>query len=212
MTKRKGSRTVEQDSRTISLHCLGGAECPPGVGDDLRRLSRLSPEALQKLWQVLAPSLADTLSPETGQLLDMFCAAYKVEDDDLARAVKACRFLIREAASLDVKTEAFAADLACLCPEDPLIREILLAGYEPAKARLREEMLRAALVDHGKLLVRAQWRSDAILSSERGKRLGMPVTMLTLHYRDGAETGRITLQVMPDMMQELKKICDETLG
>lgn len=203
---------MEQDTQTIPLHCLGGGECPPGLGEDLGRLSRLPPEALQKLWQVLAPSLAETLSPETGQLLDMFCAAYKVADDDLARAVKSCRFLIREAAGLDVKTEAFAADLERLCPEDPLIREILLAGYEPAKARLREEMLRAALVDHGKLLVRAQWRSDAILASERGKRLGMPVTLLTLHYRDGAETGRITLQVMPDMMRELKQICDETLG
>ena len=39
----------------------------------------------------------------------------------------------------------------------------------------------------------------------------MPVTLLTLHYRDGADVGRITLQVMPDMMQELKKICDEML-
>ena len=62
---------------------------------DLSRLLRLPAEALQKLWQVLAPSLAERLSPETERLLDVFCAAYKVDDEDLARAVKACRFLIR---------------------------------------------------------------------------------------------------------------------
>ncbi len=202
---------MNQASSGTPLHCLGGAECSPDIGADLLRLARLPPEALQKLWQVLAPSLAETLSAETGQLLDMFCAAYRVESDDLARAVKACRFLIREAASIDLPAAAFAEDIERLCPDVPLIREILMAGYEPAKARLREEVLRAALVDHGKLLVRAQWRADAILASERGKRLGMPVTLLTLHYRDGADVGRITLQVMPDMMQELKKICDEML-
>jgi hypothetical protein len=203
---------VNQAPAGVTLHCLGGAEGPAGMGGDLLRLLRLPPEALEKLWQVLAPSLADRLAPETGQLLDMFCAAYKIDDDDLARAMKACRFLIREAAKIDLPGAQLGEDLGRLCPDAPLIHEILLAGYEPMKARMREEILRAALVDHGKLLVGAQWRVDTIVASERGKKLGMPVAMLTLHYKDGGEARRITLQVMPDMMAELKGICEQMLG
>jgi hypothetical protein len=38
------------------------------------------------------------------------------------------------------------------------------------------------------------------------------VAMLTLLYREGAESARITLQVLPDMMGELRGVCDKVLG
>jgi hypothetical protein len=38
------------------------------------------------------------------------------------------------------------------------------------------------------------------------------VALVTLHFREGAETGRVTLQVLPDMMKELKTVCDRMLG
>src|SRR5580704_9887788 len=92
----------------LRLYCLGGGEAPPDLGVDLLRLPRLPAEALQKLWQVLAPSLAENIAKETEELLDVFCAAYRVDDEDLARAVKACRFVIREAAQRDVPAGAVA--------------------------------------------------------------------------------------------------------
>ena len=58
----------------------------------------------------------------------------------------------------------------------------------------------------------AQWRVDTIEASERGVKLRLPVAMLTLHYREGSEVGRITLQVLPDMMGELKGICERVLS
>lgn len=196
----------------VRLYCLGGGEGPPELGADLRRLLRLPAEALQRLWQVLAPSLAETIAKETEELLDVFCAAYRVDDEDLARAIKACRFVIREAAQRDVPAGAVAEDLDRLCPGDPLIKELLLAGYDPARARIRHEIVKAAVADHGKLLVGIKWRLDAIQTSERGAKLGMPVAMLTLHYLEGAEAGRVTLQVLPDMMGELKQVCETVLG
>jgi hypothetical protein len=195
----------------LRLYCLGGGEAPPGLGADLLRLLRLPVEALQKIWQVLAPSLAEPIAPETEQLLDMFCAAYHADDEDLGRAIKACRFLIREAARLDVPAGALGDDLDRLCPGDPLVKELVLAGYEPAKEKLRHEILKAAVADHGKLLVGIRWRLDAIQASERGARLGVPVALLTLHYLEGTEAGRITLQVLPDMMAELRGVCDTAL-
>lgn len=199
-------------SAPVRLYCLGGGEAPPELGADLLRLLRLPAEALQKLWQVLAPSLAETLAPETEQLLDVFCAAYHVDDDELAAAIKACRFVIREAARLDVPAGALGEDLDRLCPGEALVKELVLAGYEPARDRIRHEMVKAAIADHGKLLVGVHWRVDAIQASERGVRLGTPVAMLTLHYREGAELGRVTLQVLPDMMGELKGVCEKVLG
>src|SRR5580658_9775559 len=124
----------------IRLYGLGGGEAPPDLGADLLRLLRLPAEALQKLWQVLAPSLAETIAKETEELLDVFCAAYRVDEDELARAIKACRFVIREAAQRDVAAGAVAEDLDRLCPGDPLVKELVMAGYGPAKDRLRHEM------------------------------------------------------------------------
>lgn len=40
----------------------------------------------------------------------------------------------------------------------------------------------------------------------------MPVTMLTLHYREGSESGRITLQLLPDVIEKLKAMCEAGLS
>jgi hypothetical protein len=209
-----GSATADQTKVApppLRLYCLGGGEAPPDLGADLLRLLRLPAEALQKIWQVLAPSLAENLAKETEQLLDLFCAAYRVDQDDLGHAVKACRFVIREAAQRDVPAGAVAEDLDRLCPGDPLVKELVLAGYEPARQQIRHEIVRAAVADHGKLLVGVKWRVDAIEASERGAKLRMPVAILTLHYVEGADAGRVTLQVLPDMMGELRGVCEQLL-
>lgn len=199
-------------SAPVRLYCLGGGEAPPELAVDLGLLGRLPAEAQQELWQALGPSLAHQLSAETGKLLDVFCAAYHVDEQELGKVLKACRFVIHEAAARDVPTAAVAEDLDRLCPAEPRVKELVLAGYEPAKARLRHEMVRAALVEHGKLLVGVGWRVDTIQTSERGAGLGVPVALLTLRYREGAETGRMTLQALPDMVGELRDACDKILG
>jgi hypothetical protein len=212
----ESSAALEGGARTVAaplrLYCLGGDEPPPELGADLLRLLRLPAEALSKLWQVLAPSLADTISKETEELLDVFCTAYRVDEDELARTIKACRFVIREAARRDVPAAALAKDLDGLCPGDSLVKELVLAGYVPAKEQIRHEIIKVAVSDHGKLLVGVKWRVDAIQSSEGGVQLKLPVAMLTLHYREGAEVGRVTLQVLPDMMGELKNACEKVLA
>src|SRR5262249_33652207 len=145
-------------SAPVRLYCLGGGEAPPDLAADLGLIPALPAEAQQKLWQAVGPSLAETLSTDTEKLLDVFCAAYRVAEQDLGRVLKACRFVIREAAARDVPAAALEEDLERLCPGQPLVRELVLAGYEPAKAHLRHEMTRAAVADHGKLLVGVSFR------------------------------------------------------
>ncbi|HEY1696971.1 MAG TPA: hypothetical protein VGG39_32655 [Polyangiaceae bacterium] len=184
---------------------------PPGVAGDLGLLPRLPVEAQQKLWTVLVPALADRMTKQTEELLDMFCAAYRVDEDELGRAVKACRFVIREAAKRDLPASAVAQDLERLCPDTPLVRDLVLAGYEQAKAQLRHEIVKAAVAEHGKLLVGLRWRLDTVEASERGAHLQMPLALLTLHYLEGGERSQVTLQVLPDMMSELKAACGHVL-
>jgi hypothetical protein len=193
----------------LKLHALGGAAAPPDLGDDLRCILRMPPAALGKFWQALGPCLEDKLSKETEQLLDMFCTGYQIADADLARAIKGCRFLILSAVRLDTSPDQLADDLDALCPEAPVIKEVILAGYAPLKAQMRRVMMSAALADHGKLMVGVKWRLDTVEASERGVKLRVPVAILTLHYREAGGAGQITMQILPDMMGELKAICDQ---
>ncbi|MEZ4294704.1 MAG: hypothetical protein R3B70_06985 [Polyangiaceae bacterium] len=193
------------------LHAADGAPAPPGLAGDLTRAGEMPPEAIAHLWQALGPVLADGGSESTERTLDVFSSAYRVDQGELATALKACRFLIDGAARLDVPPEKLAEDIDALAPDAHQLKTVLLAGYEDAKPELRRAIVTNALADHGKLLLGARYRLDIVDSSDRGARIGMPVVMLTLHYREGNEERRITLQALPDTVGQLHEICARVL-
>jgi hypothetical protein len=195
----------------LPLYCLAGAVAPPALASDLLKLLTLPPEAATRFWQVLAPCLAEPVTRAAEEHLDLFCAAYGIPEDDLARAVKATRFLVREAVSRDVPSAAVGADLDALCPGAWQVREIVLGGYDEARTILRRDMLHAAIAEHGQLLVKVGWRRDQMLATERGK-IDAPLGVLTLHLREGAETQRLTVFALPDVVRALRAACDGLLG
>lgn len=195
-----------------NLQSLGGEAPPPELGRDLDRIARLPGEAIGKLWQVLGPCLTGPLTPEIDQLLEVFRSTYRIPPEDFGKVIGACRFLVLGAVRHDATAEQLGDDLDALCPGAPLVRELILAGYERLKPQLRGAIQKAALADYGKVLIGVQWRLDMIDSTEQGRRLGVPVAMLSLHYQDGRETERITLQVLPEMMAELKAACEKVLS
>jgi len=194
------------------LHCLGGAEAPPEIPGDVRRVLKLSAIAKQCLWKVLGPSLNEAPPPGIDELVDQFCRAYDVSPDDLAPAIRGCRFLIREASRADLSTVQFAEDVAAVSGGSVELGAILLPGYEGAKVHLRREILRGALGDHGKLVEGITWRVDQVTGCDRGQGLRIPITLLTLRYREGDERGRVTVQLLPDAVRELRAACDKILG
>ncbi len=203
----------------IPLRCLGGEPAPPELAGDLRRVVALPAEALRRFWHVLGPSLDEPLPPQAAALLDAYCKEHQLDASSLARAVKACRFLLREAAGRDLSTDDFVADVAALQPAPQLqspgavsLSDLLRAGYERARAQVRAEILRGALSAHGNLLVGLDWRVDTMETSDRGARLRAPVALVTLRYREGGEQKRITLQVLPDMLAELEQACHRMLS
>jgi hypothetical protein len=194
----------------ITLRSLGGAPAPPELAADMRLVGELPPAAFSTFWQVLGPSLADPLPKDAEVLLSTYCRTHGLDPDRLARALKSCRFLLREAARRDLSPEHFGADVAALhppVPDAPAVQDLLLAGYAKARVALRTEILRGALMAHGNLLVGLDWRVDTVEHSDRGVNIRAPVAMLTLRFREGDETRRITLQVLPDLLAELEQAC-----
>ncbi|MGK4004052.1 COMM domain-containing protein [Sorangium sp. So ce1036] len=196
------------------LRCLGGGPPPPELAADLRRLLELSPGARQRLWEALGPSLGEPVPAAVERLLDAFCRRHDVGSEALARVLKACRFLVREASKRDLDRAALAADLAALAPGEggDVIQAILLAGYDQARALVRRELVRSALLDHGRLLTGVDWRVDTIAASSRGASIQAPVVLLTLTYQEGGQSTRLTLQATPDLLRELQRLCAEVLG
>lgn len=195
----------------VKLHCLGGGLAPPDIVRDLRKVTDLPPRVKQAFWEVLGPSLRETLTPDVEEHLSRFCRAHGADEDALAAVLKACRFLLREASSLDLGRTVFAEDLANLSGNNSELAEILLPGYDAAKSLLRSEILQGSLADHGKLLEGFNWRVDYLTTSDRGDKLRIPVVLLTLRYREGERKKRITLQLLPDALKELRRICDRIL-
>lgn len=189
------------------LHSLGGSSPPAGVTADLRRVLALPASAQQRLWEVLGPSLREPVEPRIGEQVTRFCAAHDVREAELAPAIRACRFLLRGAAAEDLSPPRFAEDLTALAGEDgAALGNVLLPGYEAARAHVRGELLRRSLADHGKLLEGAEWRLDTASAGSRGKNLSVPVVNLTLSYREADSVERLTLQLTPDVLHSLRTL------
>ena len=200
-----------EKSPPLRLHAFGGREAPAGLVADVLRLAALPPAARQRFWEVLGPSLAEPLPRELDALVDKFIQAHQVDSGDLLRAVKACRALLRSAAGLDVGAKPLADDLEKLSGGAPEIRDALLPGYERAKSAVRSELARRSLADHGKLLEGIHWRIETEWSSDRARGFRLPVVMLTLRYREGNRRDQITVQVLPDLLGQLRSLCDQIL-
>src|ERR1700679_2929844 len=95
-----------------------GKSTPRGLAADLRGLTRLPEAARAALWSVLGPCLAEPISTEAEAMLDAFCRTHRLRREDLGRPLKACRFLLREAARANVERTAFVRDLRALCGND----------------------------------------------------------------------------------------------
>src|SRR4051812_20008874 len=95
----------------LLLRCLDGAEAPQEIATDLRRISGFPRSAKERLWEVLGPSLSEALPPGLEERVARFCHAHGVALTELGLAVKACRFLLREASCRDLNRGEFLEDL-----------------------------------------------------------------------------------------------------
>jgi hypothetical protein len=196
---------------TPELRCLGGKTAKAQLASDLQRLSLLPNEALERIYEVLGPLLGGEMSKaRINSIAGPFCEIHRVDISDLMYAVAAGRTLLRGAAVEDLNVEKFVEDLELLKLDVPAARA-LVAGYPQAQVMLRGELMMASLMDHGAVLKNISWRIDQMRGSNRGKNLDAPVATMTFNYQDGDEGKRMTLQVLPPVLKQLRDILDELL-
>jgi len=198
---------------SIPLFCLGGKAAPPEIAADLRVLSRLPERARARFWDALGPSLPSPLPAAAERALDAFARSFSIDEGELGRALKACRFLVREASARGLDAARFEDDLVrlaggALSPEAAVIAPILLSHYEAARSALRAGFVAETLEDHGAVLESVEWRVDAVISSSHGDGLDARFALITLGYREGGRKERLTLRVPPDKLEELRLACE----
>jgi hypothetical protein len=198
---------VSEDQQPPTLHCCHGAPAPEGVVHDWKQLLALHTGAQQGFLELLTTSIVEPGEAALDNDLAAFCEVHELEPGPVLRALKACQFLLRRSAALDLDAQHFTDDLQKLSPEDPTGARLLASRYLPLKQRVREHMLDLSLADHGNVLVGLDWRIDHVASTDRAVNLNAPVVFLSLRLRDGETTQRLTVQLTNRSLQMLGQFC-----
>ena len=192
----------------IRLKCCQDRPVPQPVVEGWKQFLGFPEKAMNSFWGILRPALIQPTNPSNRQRIESFCGDYGLKENDVVAALRSCDFLMRQAAALDMDATPFRQDLATLSEGDEQGAEVILSQYEGAKADLRKVIIQESLADHGNVLVGVDWRVDNVTASDRSTKLNTTVVLLTLRYRDANRTERITLQLTPEGMKELKLFCD----
>jgi len=186
------------------LNSYRGAPAPAAVVDGYARFQSFSDAARSDIWRVLAPGLLEADLPAARAAFEAFCSDHGVAPQELGAALVALRFLVEGASALNLERAELAEDLARLGDGSGGAAEVLLAHYDEIKGRVRHRIVERTLADHGCVLTGIDWRVDEVRASDRGTDLGISVVLLTLRYREGGEQRRLTLQLTPDGLSQLK--------
>lgn len=190
---------------------LDGGELPGEMAMRLRWISTLPTEARPGLAAALAPSLTSTPDDEAAETITRFCEQHSIGEPDLRALSRATRALIRRAVDRKVTPDAFV-DLLTHAFEDEELIEWLARTYAVYSPALRNETLARTLGEHGETAIGVDWRVDTVRASQHGENIDTAVVFLTFRTVKGNEERRITLQLMPDMLAELHRVCERLLG
>ena len=191
------------------LNCCQGNHPPSFVVDGWKRFIGFPEQARNGFLSLLVPAMREPADPENRQRVGTFSNGYGLAEEAVVAALRSCNFLLRQASMLDLDADAFQKDIAELSGGDLQTAGPILANYNAAKADLRLQILRETLADHGNVLVGLDWRVDNVTTSDRGVKLHSDVVFLTLRYRDGNKAERITLQLTPEAVKELRLFCEK---
>ncbi len=192
------------------LYSLDGAPAPEELAPSLLKLMELPEPIRQSFEQLLLPCLGQAPDEKVDEVITQLCRGNELEVDVAGTAIKSSRFFLRSAAALNVSPGQLGEDLGALnCPAELI--SSLTKIYEAALNDLRLEIAQSTIVAHGNVLTGVEWRVDTLGASNRGRGINVPVAMITLHFRNGEETQRLTLQALPDAVNTLRDVCENLL-
>lgn len=193
------------------LRFFHGGPAPERLVADLATLSQLPEAALVAYVEILEPHLGRTIDDRAEAAVTKFCRTHGVTDDQLLPGIRACRQLLFHGLEANVPPQAMVEHLGRLI-DDVAIIERLVAAYHEVRNKRRQTALVRSLGEHGKTVMGIDWRLDTIRASQHGGHIDAPLVFLTFRYQRGDAPGRVTLQLMPDMVDELRAICDALVG
>jgi hypothetical protein len=203
---------------TTVLNCLGKQPCPPSLAADLAHALDLRETVRDDLWAVVEPNLGAINTPHTAEIVGAFCEKHALDPRAITPVIGACRFLFHRGAERntapalleeDVR-QLLAAQKAEVVAVDAVVAAVLPC-YERAATKLRLKAIYEALTDHGRVITDVKWRVDNVSHANTGESINLPVTMLTLRYREGDQSGQMTVQVLPDELRKLQQACEQAL-
>jgi hypothetical protein len=171
-------------------------------------LQALPEAAARDIWAVLGPMLDAPRSPEVAERFRNYCRVHELVPAIAGRMFEELRGVVQRAAAAGVAPGAFAADLAALDPgtTDRGAGQVLVAGYAKALPVLRRRILVETLSDHGAVLTGIDWRLDRVAASNHGADIEAAVLLVTLRYRENGRDERLSLQLTPDGIRQLKEL------
>jgi hypothetical protein len=165
------------------LHCFGGNPAPPPVLAGLRNLLVFADSAREGFWDLLSPVLAEPGDPGHPDRISGFCQEHALVEARVLEAIQACDSLVHQAAAFDPDPDRFKQDLTALTGNIPVSLDPLLGHFQALKNELRGRIFQEGTV-----------------------------VMLTLRYREGDRLDRITLQLTPVTLAELKRFAERIEG
>lgn len=199
------------DQPTLTLHCFAGAAPPQEIIEGIKYMGKLPERGIQQIWPLIEASLQTPDASGNNDLLRWFCEQQTLDPTLVMTAVRCLDLMLRQAAALDLSSEAFREDIEILWADDSAVVQLLLPRYAAVHAWLRQRIVEDTLADHGKVLVALDWRLDQVHASHRGTSINTPVAFLRLNYREGEEPRQISLQLTPDTVRTLRNVCNELL-
>jgi hypothetical protein len=193
------------------LRFLGGRPATPQLATDVLLLLELSTEARDKLWSVLGPCLSENVPATFQRDAEAFERAFSVPPNVLPRILRACRVIVGAAALRGLDADALEADLRELTGNDEPGR-ILSRGYEAGRVLVRLEAMRGILLESGAVYAGVDWRVEHVGGTSRGDGLQFGYALVKIRYEEGGRQQHLTLQMTPEMVNELRLACSAILG
>jgi len=190
----------------VRLHCLAGGALNDDAAESAKRVVKLTASARLALGNVLHASVSGSMTPELSERLSRFCLTHEVAEADLGHVLRVCRLLLREASALDLSKEDFEQDVNAVFGSPDALLEVMLREYELVRPAMRTALLTESLVKHGNVLVDVDWRVDVLASDRHAPRLGVPIALVTLQYRNAEHSDRLTLQLTHEQLQRLEQV------
>jgi hypothetical protein len=192
---------------SVRLACLGGAPSPEGLAADLETLFDLPPTAVRAIWTVLSPSLEHPISAAVEQRLAAFAKEHSVNDNVLGRALRASRFLLREAASRNLPWAVYEADLRQLTDNEVIV-ELHREGYARAVATIRGELINRSRTSFGPRVVGLGWRMELGVATHELDALGDLLVKMLFVVREGSVERPMQLELGLDGVRSLREACE----